>query len=226
MDSEPISIDLNMNNLLLINSSKRLCPLRHEVLRLASKSTKDGSGKHESPPPKKADFSRLQNILSNMKIKKSIPVLFQKTGQFGNSDLFNYATNKNFNPDELKAPDSDTWTRLYQYEVDNSHIGSPLNGLEEMIILTEQGKLWRYPIDNEQGMDEEKKVPFEDHVFLEHLLEDFPEHDYIRQFMGFICSGLARNHWMTAERKHEIIKFYKNYFEEHRELYKTAGLEI
>lgn len=161
-----------------------------------------------------------------MKVKKSTPVLFQKLRTFGNSDLFNYATNKNYNPDDLKAPNSDIWTRLHQYEIENSHIGTPYNAFEEMIVLTEQGKLWKYPIDNEQGMDEEKQIPFEEHVFLEHLLEDFPQHDYIRQFMGLICSGLARNHWMTVERKHEIIKFYKDYFEEHKELYKTAGLEI
>ena len=27
----------------------------------------------------------------------------------------------------------------------------PINGFEEMILLTNQGKLWNFPIDNEQG---------------------------------------------------------------------------
>jgi len=32
----------------------------------------------------------------------------------------------------------------------------PINGFEEMILLTNQGKLWNFPIDNEQGKLENK----------------------------------------------------------------------
>lgn len=160
-----------------------------------------------------------------MKVARN-EALFKKIAPSGNSDLFSYATSKKLDQRLLKSQRSEVWDKLLQYELDHSYIRLPYNGFEELIMLTEQGKLWKYPIDNEQGMEEEKNVPFEEHIFFDELLEDFPKHDYIQQFMGFICQGLGRNPHMTAQRKREIIKFYKDYFEEHKELYRTAGLEF
>ena len=57
------------------------------------------------------------------------------------------------------------------------------NGFEEMIKLTNQGKLWKFPINNEQGFEEEENVPFQDHVFLLKFVEDFPKHPRIQTFM-------------------------------------------
>lgn len=39
----------------------------------------------------------------------------------------------------------------------NSSFG-PTNAFEEMIELTEQGKMWPYPIDNEYQIGEEENV--------------------------------------------------------------------
>lgn len=44
------------------------------------------------------------------------------------------------------------WDKLAQREVELSLDFSPENAFEEMIKWTEEGKLWRYPIDNEQGL--------------------------------------------------------------------------
>lgn len=171
-----------------------------------------------------AKFNRLQNILSKMKVDKD-SALFDKISKYGNSDLFNYATNKKFSQKELIAHRSDTWDRITKYHLDHSYIQLPWNGFQELITLTEQGKLWKYPIDNEMGMNE-KNVPFEEHVFLDEYLKDFPKNEYIHTFMGFIVSGLAKNHWMTVERKREIIKFYKDYFEDKKDAYKAVGFEM
>lgn len=169
--------------------------------------------------------SQLSNLLSKMKVAKDHGYL-HKTAKFGNSDLFNYATNKKFDKSELKTQYLDTWNKFLQYDKDNSQIKLPLNGFQEMIMLTEQGRLWKYPIDNEQGMEHEKSVPFEEHVFLDHLLEDFPKNEYIQTLMQYVILGLGRNHWMTVERKHEIIKFYSDYFKDKEDVYKASGFEL
>lgn len=159
-----------------------------------------------------------------MKVRKSTP-LYDKISKYGNSDMFSYATNKKYSREELKAQHLETWNRIAKYELDNSCIQLPWNAFQELIMLTEQGKLWHFPIDNEQGLVE-KDVPFEEHVFLQDYLKEFPNNEHIQTFMGFILSGLGRNYWMTTERKKEVIKFYKDYFEEKREIYKTVGFEM
>lgn len=155
-------------------------------------------------------FRHLQAILSNMKVEPSFPEAITKLGTSG---IFNYATNK-----KLKTKELYTWNKLLKNDVENSPIRTPLNGFEEMILLTEQGKLWRYPIDNEYGMDREKQVPFEEHVFLDKHLQGFPEKEYIRKFMDLVIAGLARNPWMNVERKRKAIEFYKEYWQNHSSL--------
>lgn len=167
----------------------------------------------------------LRKIISKMKAEDSNR-FFKVTEHHGNSELFNYATNKRFERKELKQMRLDTWNKLLEYEISNSKLTLPNNGFEELITLTEQGRLWKFPIDNEQGLEAEKQVPFEDHVFLDQYLEDFPKSEYIQSFMGYVIAGLGRNYWMTTDRKREIINFYKGYFEHNRDKYKERGLDI
>lgn len=63
-------------------------------------------------------------------------------------------------------------------------------------------------------MEAEAEVPFYDHVLLDNLLEDFPKEGPIRQFMELVIMGLSHNPYITVERKHELVKFYKDFFEE------------
>lgn len=183
-------------------------------------SSKKGDGKSNVE-----NLNRLQGILSKMKVNKESSY-FNTIKKFGHSDLFNYATNKQYNLKELKSDRSNVWDRLTQDQIKNSHIRLPLNGFDEMILLTEQGRLWKYPVDNEQGLDAEKSVPFEEHVFLDHFLREFPKNEYIQSFMGFVIAGLGKSHWINVERKHDIINFYKDYFEKNRETFKATGLEL
>jgi small subunit ribosomal protein S31 len=39
----------------------------------------------------------------------------------------------------------------YEEQLNEAELIPPINGFEEMITLTKQGKLWNFPIDNEQG---------------------------------------------------------------------------
>lgn len=90
-----------------------------------------------------------------------------------------------------------------------------------MILWTEQGKLWKFPIDNEQGLDEEKKVYFADHVFLEQHLESWcPKRGPIRHYMELVCVGLSKNPYITVKNKIDHINWYRDYFESKKTLLK------
>lgn len=88
-----------------------------------------------------------------------------------------------------------------------------------MIQWTDQGKLWTFPINNEQGMEEEKAVDFSEHVLLENHLDGWcPQSGPVRHFMELVCVGLSKNHWYTAKEKKEHIFWYRDYFEEKKDL--------
>lgn len=48
--------------------------------------------------------------------------------------------------------ESPIWERYNDQELILAEKIEPLNGFEEMIKLTHEGKLWKFPIDNEQGI--------------------------------------------------------------------------
>ena len=45
----------------------------------------------------------------------------------------------------------ETWDKLQAQELKALYTQAPRNAFEEWIQWTEQGKLWKFPIDNEQG---------------------------------------------------------------------------
>ena len=48
-------------------------------------------------------------------------------------------------------PELSTWKKLVSRELRLAATQPPANIYEEMILWTEQGKLWHFPIDNERG---------------------------------------------------------------------------
>lgn len=98
-----------------------------------------------------------------------------------------------------------------------------------MVHWTEQGKLWKFPIDNEQGRDEEMKVDFSEHVLLDMYLDGWcPPSGPIRHFMELVCVGLGKNHWLTAKEKKDHIFWYRQYFEQKQDMLGdllTMGME-
>lgn len=103
-----------------------------------------------------------------------------------------------------------------------------------MIQWTKDGILWKFPIDNEQGLfhkldtilyiyiyiyifidiGPEADVPFYEHVLLERHLNDFPNSPLIRQFMELVCIGLGRNPYWTAQQKLDHINWFRKFFNE------------
>ncbi|XP_030010753.1 small ribosomal subunit protein mS31 [Sphaeramia orbicularis] len=99
----------------------------------------------------------------------------------------------------------------------------PQNGIEEMILWTKQGKVWQYPINNEDGLEEEANVPFHEHVFLEkHLEEGFPRQGPVRHFMDLVVAGLSKNPYLTVQQKKDHISWFRDYFHQKEDVLKEA----
>ncbi|KAF5396227.1 Mitochondrial ribosomal protein S31 [Paragonimus heterotremus] len=89
---------------------------------------------------------------------------------------------------------------------------SPYNQFEEWLQWTVEGKMWRFPIDNEQDW-EEKQVSFADHTFLDkHIDSELLKCGPIASFMELVCQGLAQNPNFTVEQKRQHLKWYAAYF--------------
>lgn len=73
-------------------------------------------------------------------------------------------------------------------------------------------------------MDDEKKVHFSQHVFLEEHLEPWcPQKGPLRHFMELVCVGLSKNSYLTAQAKKDHIEWFKNYFESKKSLLEEVG---
>ncbi|GAB6033407.1 hypothetical protein CHUAL_013168 [Chamberlinius hualienensis] len=116
-----------------------------------------------------------------------------------------------------------TWARLQQRELDLLVTHPPRNAFEEEIHWLKQGKVWSFPIDNEQGMDDEKKIGFHQHVFLDNLISDFPKKGPVRHFMELVIVGLSKNPFITVEQKKADIEWFRQYFKDKHDVLKTVG---
>lgn len=127
------------------------------------------------------------------------------------------------NKAELReSPDMlNTWAHLQQNELKLLVTHPPANYFEKLILWTEQGKVWRFPIDNEQDLRDEVNVDFSEHIFLEQHLEGWcPEKGPIRHYMELVCVGLSKNPYLTAKEKKEHILWYRDYFEAKKDILK------
>lgn len=114
------------------------------------------------------------------------------------------------------------WSDLEQEELKLLEQKSPKNAFEEMINWTNEGKLWKYPINNEEGLaDQAEKERFDEHVFFDDLIEQSPDKQPIREFMNDAALGLSKNPFMTAERKRSYLQFYNDYFNQNKDLVDT-----
>uniref|UniRef100_A0A182WE11 Small ribosomal subunit protein mS31 n=1 Tax=Anopheles minimus TaxID=112268 RepID=A0A182WE11_9DIPT len=119
-------------------------------------------------------------------------------------------------PDMLR-----TWQKLNERELRLAVTHPPSNYFQKMALWTDQGKLWKFPINNEQGREEEAQVPFTEHVFLEEHLESWcPKKGPIRHFMELVCVGLSKNHYITAREKRDHLDWFRDYFEQKKEVLK------
>ncbi|KAH9382338.1 hypothetical protein HPB48_010898 [Haemaphysalis longicornis] len=114
----------------------------------------------------------------------------------------------------------ETWGALHRRELLVNP--PPKNAYEEMMLWTEQGKLWHYPIDNEAGLPPCES--FAEHVFLEELIADFPERGPIRHFMELVLVGLSKNPHISVQRKREHIHWFREYFRNKAAVLEASGL--
>lgn len=111
-----------------------------------------------------------------------------------------------------------TWADLEKRELRLAVTHPPRNYFEKMALWTEQGKIWKFPIDNEQGWEEEHNTDFTEHIVLEMHLDDWcPTKGPVRHFMELVCVGLSKNNFLTAMEKKDHIMWYQGYFEEKKE---------
>ncbi|XP_069828205.1 small ribosomal subunit protein mS31 [Dendropsophus ebraccatus] len=118
------------------------------------------------------------------------------------------------------------WDLELAKEISNVSEHPPRNGFEEMIQWTKEGKLWMFPVDNEAGLDEEQKVEFHEHIFLEKYLEDFPKQGPIRHFMELVICGLSKNPYLTVQQKKEHIDWFHDYFHKKEDLLRECDVYI
>lgn len=117
-----------------------------------------------------------------------------------------------------------TWEKLQEKELNMMLVHPPENYFQELIQWTNRGLIWKFPIDNEQGLEAEQNVHFSEHVFLEGHLKDWcPKKGPIRHFMELVCIGLSKNPYMTVQEKKDHISWFKEYFGLNQELLKELN---
>lgn len=123
------------------------------------------------------------------------------------------------------AEGNTVWDKELQKELTALSYSTLRNGFEEAMKLTEEGKLWKYPVDNEQGMEEEQSVAFHEHLFLDHLLEDFPKRVQVLDFMELVLIGLSKNPFLTVAQKHGHVAWFREYFWKKEEIFERMEEE-
>lgn len=69
------------------------------------------------------------------------------------------------------------------------------------------------------GLDLEMQTSFTDHIFLEEYIESWcPQKGAVHNFMELLCIGLSKNPYLSVQQKREHLDWYRNYFEEKRDI--------
>nr|KAF6369676.1 mitochondrial ribosomal protein S31 [Myotis myotis] len=128
-----------------------------------------------------------------------------------------------------EAPETETAPSLWDVEFAQQLAAvneqSFQNGFEEIIQWTKEGKLWEFPINNEAGFDDDGSE-FHEHIFLDKYLEDFPKQGPIRHFMELVTCGLSKNPYLSVKQKVEHIEWFKNYFNEKKDILKESDIQF
>lgn len=192
--------------------SKKEYPNRAEFVRKSFKEYDNRqqdrpqySRKYQDRPPRKSEGTKRTT----------------KVDLFGSEPLGIFTSTQGTPTEFLK-----TWEYLEKRELRLSITHPPSNYFEKMALWTEQGKLWRFPIDNEQDIGAEKEVDFTEHIFLEEHLEPWcPKKGPVRHFMELVTVGLSKNPYMSVQEKHDHINYYKEYFESKKDVLQKIIVE-
>ncbi|KRY41123.1 Sec1 family domain-containing protein 1 [Trichinella spiralis] len=176
-----------------------------QLEKLFSKMTFD-----ESPTKSKVPYRKAERFTRQSSLSFPSSGMLEKLNLEKNSSARLNIFTKKEDPVTTEKPLLPVWKKLEQLSARSTAL--PRNGFEEMIQWTLEGKMFPYPIDNEY-LWFEKEYPFYEHVFLEPLLEKgFPKDGPVRRFMELVVQGLSTNPYMTVQRKHEHIAWFRDYF--------------
>ena len=101
------------------------------------------------------DKSYEQSVTYSMRQRRRVKPDSQQLQQMDRTNLFTGEDIGIFEPNMKESADSPkmlNWDRHVNDELQYIVAQPPKNAFEEMILLTEEGKLWKFPINNEQGM--------------------------------------------------------------------------
>uniref|UniRef100_G1PBF3 Small ribosomal subunit protein mS31 n=1 Tax=Myotis lucifugus TaxID=59463 RepID=G1PBF3_MYOLU len=223
---------------------------KSELLRQLQQHEEDSRAQKNGERPK-ISFS---NIISDMKVAKSATarastrpvhqiqfdegsdnyVGQEKTVDLRKSFRKSIFKGKRLNIFDVKAateeaPETETAPSLWDVEFAQQLAAvneqSFQNGFEEIIQWTKEGKLWEFPINNEAGFDDDGSE-FHEHIFLDKHLEDFPKQGPIRHFMELVTCGLSKNPYLSVKQKVEHIEWFKNYFNEKKDILKESDIQF
>lgn len=184
-----------------------------QVKRVVNKSMKDVS-QTRYVQRKAQKTSRSQEEDGENRLKRVSPIQATTVNIFSGEPLGIFKSKE-----ENYGTKLDVWEKLKQHELTLAISQPPSNYFQKMVLWTEQGKVWQFPIDNEQGLEAEKSVHFSEHVFLDAHLEGWcPKKGPIRHFMELVCVGLSKNAFYTIQEKRDHIMWYKEYFESKKDI--------
>ncbi|EFX71109.1 hypothetical protein DAPPUDRAFT_231561 [Daphnia pulex] len=202
------------------------------VAKLESITDESEVARLEPFKPDKQKTADLNSLLNTLKVdvkkpKKKAPeshLAALKIDNVYGADLSGIFRNANFKEESGTVSKLTTWEMLYQKELELLATQPPSNGFQQMILWTKQGKFWQFPIDNEQGLEEEAKVGFHEHVFLEPYLNPWcPRRGPVRHFMELVTVGLSKNPYLTVAQKKEHINWFRNFFDAQRSILIETG---
>ena len=84
------------------------------------------------------------------------------------------------------------------------------NDFEDLVAVS--NRQWKFPVDNEVCKVDEADVGFEEHTFLQYLLDEFPDTGPVRRFMELVINGLEQNPHLSVKAKKEQVFWFKEYF--------------
>uniref|UniRef100_A0A1B0CK83 Small ribosomal subunit protein mS31 n=1 Tax=Lutzomyia longipalpis TaxID=7200 RepID=A0A1B0CK83_LUTLO len=179
--------------------------------------------------PKRGDSARRSGG-SEKSFPREVTATRTKSPNIENFDRVNLwgAQPLNLFPKDVKELEDPLkiWSLLQQRELQASFESPPRNYFEKMQRWTNEGKIWHFPIDNEQGLEEERKIYFADHVFLEPHIESWcPKVGPVRHFMELVCVGLSKNPYITVKEKLDHLTWFEEYFESKKELLKEIIIQ-
>ncbi|KAI0988578.1 hypothetical protein GJ496_011414 [Pomphorhynchus laevis] len=116
------------------------------------------------------------------------------------------------------------WKAFDEYKIDILNKTKPNNSWEELIELTNEGKIWHFPINNEQGVDNDKLDSFDEHLLFNEneLIQNDPwisKNSVVKELLELLILGLSRNHYMTVSEKQNHFNWFIDYLKSKRETF-------